>query len=78
MSASVAVQSRTEETTKTVTPPALERLTPDLESEMDIARFAAMSPSEINAELHTYNIDPRPTINAISKLVAQKLDRKLA
>lgn len=77
MSASVAVQSRTEETTKTGTPPPLERLTPDLESEMDIARFAAMSPAEINAELRAYAIDPQPTINAISKLVAQKLDRKL-
>ncbi|HEX7808892.1 MAG TPA: hypothetical protein VF608_09210 [Thermoanaerobaculia bacterium] len=44
---------------------------------MDIARFAAMSPAEINAELRAYAIDPQPTINAISKLVAQKLDRKL-
>ncbi len=46
----------------------------DDELEEDIARFAAMTESEIDAYLATHDIQTEDTVEVVQKLVREKLD----
>jgi len=46
-----------------------------VEAELTLARFEAMTPAEIDAELTAAGIDPRATIDAVTRLVDAALQR---